>query len=107
MLDRLNPTIAELSQAIEQEVEKCPAAERLMTHHGVGALTAPVFVLIIGKQSGFQCGKQITTYLGLCAQRVLDTGPTLSERDLSPVHRKRSGLLGFAINASVEVTWSN
>ena len=29
LLDRLNPTIAELSQAIEQEVEKCPAAQRL------------------------------------------------------------------------------
>jgi Tfp pilus assembly protein PilF len=26
LLDRLNPTIAELSQAIEQEVEKCPEA---------------------------------------------------------------------------------
>ena len=24
LLDRLNPTIAELSQAIEQEAEKCP-----------------------------------------------------------------------------------
>ena len=27
LLDRLNPTIAELSQAIEQEVEKCPEAD--------------------------------------------------------------------------------
>jgi transposase len=35
-LDRLNPTIADLSQAIEQQVEKCPAAQRLMTHPGVG-----------------------------------------------------------------------
>jgi hypothetical protein len=26
LLDRLNPTIAELSQAVEQEVEKCPQA---------------------------------------------------------------------------------
>jgi hypothetical protein len=26
LLDRLNPTIAELTRAIEQEVEKCPAA---------------------------------------------------------------------------------
>ena len=34
LMDRLNPTIAELSQAIEQEVEKCPEAERLMTHPG-------------------------------------------------------------------------
>jgi transposase len=45
LLDRLNPTIAELSQTIEQEVEKYPAAQRLMTHPGVGALTALAFVL--------------------------------------------------------------
>jgi len=37
LLDRLNPTIAELSQAIECEVKKCPAAQRLMTHPGVGS----------------------------------------------------------------------
>jgi transposase len=30
LLDRLTPTIAELTQAIEQEVEKCPAAQRLL-----------------------------------------------------------------------------
>ncbi|HEY3618855.1 MAG TPA: transposase, partial [Candidatus Sulfotelmatobacter sp.] len=35
LLDRLNPTIAELSQAIEQEVEKYPEAQRLRTHPGV------------------------------------------------------------------------
>src|SRR5213594_1476497 len=40
LLDRLTPTIAELTQAIEQEVEKCPEAQRLQTHPGVGALTA-------------------------------------------------------------------
>ena len=45
LLDRLTPTIAELTQAIEQEVEKCPAAQRLQTHPGVGALTALSFVL--------------------------------------------------------------
>ena len=36
LLDRLTPTITELSQAVEQEAEKCPAARRLMTHPGVG-----------------------------------------------------------------------
>ena len=65
LLDRLNPTIAELSQAIEQEVEKCPEAQRLMTHPGVGPLTALAFVLIIGEADRFQCGKQIASYLGL------------------------------------------
>ena len=29
LLDRLDPTIAELSQAVELEVEKCPEAQRL------------------------------------------------------------------------------
>ena len=63
LLDRLNPTIAELSQAIEQEVEKCPEARRLMTHPGVGPLTALAFVLIIGEAERFQCGKQVASYL--------------------------------------------
>src|SRR6476661_6295619 len=49
LLDRLKPTIAELSQAVEQEVEKCPEAQRLATHPGVGPLTAMAFVLIIGR----------------------------------------------------------
>src|SRR5206468_9958187 len=38
LLDRLNPTIAELSQAVEREVEKYPEAQRLATHPGVGPL---------------------------------------------------------------------
>src|SRR5271169_3156161 len=65
LLDRLNPTIAQLTQAIDREVEKCPAARRLQTHPGVGPLTALAFVLIIGKADRFQCGKQIAAYLGL------------------------------------------
>jgi hypothetical protein len=47
LLDRLSPTIAELTQTIEQEAEKCPEAQRLRTHPGVGSLTALAFVLII------------------------------------------------------------
>jgi transposase len=65
LLDRLNPTIAELSQAVEQEVEKFPEAQRLATHPGVGPLTALAFVLIIGEAERFQCGKQVASYLGL------------------------------------------
>ncbi|MGA7566001.1 MAG: transposase [Terriglobales bacterium] len=63
LLDRLTPTIAELTAAIEQEVEKCPEAQRLQTHPGVNALTALAFVLIIGRAERFQCGKQIACYL--------------------------------------------
>jgi transposase len=65
LLDRLNPTIAELSTAIEQEAKKQAAVVRLMTHPGVGPLTGLAFVLIIGPPQRFRCGKQIGSYLGL------------------------------------------
>ena len=61
LLDRLNPTIAELNQAVDLEVERCRAAQRLMTHPGVGPLTALAFVLIIGEAGRFGCGKQIAS----------------------------------------------
>jgi transposase len=61
LLDRLNPTIAELSQAIEQEVEKCPEAQRLRTHPGVGSLTALAFVLReSGSVSVWQADRQLS-----------------------------------------------
>jgi hypothetical protein len=69
VLDHINPTIAELTRAIEQQAEKCPEAQRLMTHPGVGALTAIAFVLIIGEADRFGCGKQIASYLGLVPER--------------------------------------
>jgi transposase len=65
LLDQLNPRIAKLTQAIEEEVKRYPAAQRLRTHLGVGPLTALAFVLIIGQADRFQCGKQIASYLGL------------------------------------------
>ena len=61
LLDRLNPTIAELTKAIEREVEKCPQARRLQTHPGVGPLTALAFMLILGQADRFRCGKQIAS----------------------------------------------
>jgi hypothetical protein len=39
-------------------------SKRLMTHLGVGALTALAFVLIIGQADRFQRAKQVTSYLG-------------------------------------------
>src|SRR5450755_948156 len=46
LLDRMNPTIEELTRAVEQEARKRPEVLRLMTHPGVGPLTALAFVLI-------------------------------------------------------------
>jgi transposase len=40
LLDRLDPTVEELTAAVEREARKRPEAKRLMTHPGVGSLTA-------------------------------------------------------------------
>jgi hypothetical protein len=61
----MNPTIEELTAAVEQEARKRPEALRLMTHPGVGPLTALAYVLIIGTPERFHCGKQIGTYVGM------------------------------------------
>jgi transposase len=65
LLDRMEPTIKELTAAVEQEATRRPEALRLMTHPGVGAITALAFVLIIGEPERFQNGKKLSSYLGL------------------------------------------
>ena len=65
LLDQLTPKIQELTRALEDEVEKRPVARRLMTHPGVGPLTALAFELVIGTVERFRCGKQIASYAGL------------------------------------------
>src|SRR5262249_11550755 len=55
LLDRMNPTIEELTAAAAQEARKRPEALRLMTHPGVGPLTALTYVLIIETPTRFQC----------------------------------------------------
>jgi transposase len=100
LLDRLSPTIAELTQAIEQEAEKCPQAQRLMTHPGVGALTALAFVLIIGKAERFQCGKQISAYLGL----VPLEDSSGERRRLGHITKQGNSLLRFLLVEAAQVT---
>jgi transposase len=100
LLDRLNPTIAQLSQAIEQEAEKSPEARRLMTHPGVGALTALAFVLIIGKTERFQCGKQVAAYLGLVPLEK-SSG---NRRRLGHITKQGNSLLRFLLVEAAQVT---
>jgi transposase len=100
LLDRLNPTIAELSQAVEQEAEKCPAAQRLATHPGVGALTALAFVLIIGEAERFQCGKQVASYLGL----VPLEDSSGNRRRLGHITKQGSSMMRFLLVEAVQVT---
>jgi transposase len=100
LLDRLNPTIASLSQAVEQEVEECPAAQRLATHPGVGPLTAMAFVLIIGEADRFQCGEQVASYLGLIP--LEDSSG--NRRRLGHITKQGSSTLRFLLVEAAQTT---
>ena len=100
LLDRLSPTITELTQTIEQETEKCSEARRLRTHPGVGSLTALAFVLIIGSAERFQCGKQIASYLGL----VPSEDSSGDRRRLGHISKQGNALLRFLLVEAAQVT---
>ena len=100
LLNRLNPTIAELSQAIEHEAEKFSEARWLMSHPGVGPLTALAFVLIIGEADRFQCGKQVASYLGL----VPLEDSSGHRRRLGHITKQGSSMLRFLLVEAAQVT---
>jgi transposase len=93
LLDRLTPTIDELTVAVEQEARKWPEAQRLMTHPGVGPLTALAFVLIIGTPERFHRGKQIGSYLGLIPSEDSSGG----RQRLGHISKQGNALLRFLL----------
>ena len=100
LLDRLNPAIADLTQAIEREVENYPAAQRLRTHPGVGVLTSLAFVLILGDAERFRCGKQVASYLGL----VPLEDSSGNRRRLGHITKQGSSIVRFLLVEAAQVT---
>ena len=93
LLDRMNPTIEELTAAVEQEANKRAEALRLMTHPGVGPLTALAYVLIIGTPERFHCGKQIGTYVGMIPSEDSSAG----KQQLGHISKQGNSLLRFLL----------
>jgi transposase len=98
LLDQLDPNIDELSQAIGQEAEQMPEVKLLMTHPGVGPITALAFVLVIGSPERFNCGKQVASYLGL-----IPCEESSSERwRLGHITKQGNKLLRFLLGQSAQ-----
>lgn len=64
-LEEMDREIARLDQLVRREAEARPAAVRLMSHPGVGPVTALAFVLTIGDAGRFSRSRQVASYLGL------------------------------------------
>src|ERR1700737_3151153 len=100
LLDRIHPTIEELTAAVEHEAEKRPEVRRLMTHPGVGPLTALAFVLIIGSPERFRCGKQIGSYIGLIPCEDSSAG----HQRLGHISKQGNSLLRFLLVEAAQTT---
>ena len=98
LLDQMNPTIEALTVAAEQEAKKWPEVLRLMTHPGVGSLTALAFVLIIGTPERFPCGKQIGSYVGLIPSEDSSAG----HQRLGHVSKQGNALLRFLLGEAAQ-----
>src|ERR1700677_2753657 len=83
----------DLTRAIEREARRRSEAARLMTHPGVGPITALAFTLIIGTPQRFGCGKQIGSYVGLIPAEDSSAG----HQRLGRITKQGSTLLRFLL----------
>jgi transposase len=79
--------------AVEQQAKKWPEVLRLMTHPGVGPLTALAFVLIIGTPGRFRRGEQIGSYIGLIPSEDSSGG----RQRLGHISKQGNALLRFLL----------
>jgi transposase len=93
LLDGLHPRIQQLSLAVEQAAEQRPEVQRLMSHPGVGPITALAFVLILGVPDRFRCGKQVGSYLGLIPSEASSGG----RQRLGHISKQGNTLLRFLL----------
>jgi transposase len=100
LLDQLTPKIQDLTRKLEQEVERRPVTRRLMTHPGVGPLTALAYELVIGTPERFHCGKQIASYVGL----VPSEESSGDRRRLGHISKQGNALLRFLLVEAAQVT---
>ena len=94
LLDQLEASIVELDRAVAEQALVRPAARRLMTHPGVGPVTALAFTLTIGPAERFRRGKQIASYLGLIPSEYSSGG---RQQRLGHISKQGNSLLRFLL----------
>jgi transposase len=98
LLDQLDPKIAELTAAVEQEANQRHAVVRLMTHPGVGPITGLAYVLVIGTPDRFSCGKKIGSYTGLIPSEDSRAG----QQRLGHISKQGNALLRYLLGEAAQ-----
>jgi transposase len=92
-LDRMEAEMAELNRRVEEEASQRPAAVRLMTHPGVGPVTALAMVLTLGPAKRFRSAKQVGSYFGLIPSEHSSGG----RQQLGRISKQGSSFLRFLL----------
>lgn len=90
---QLQSPIDELDREVERQAQQRPPAQRLMTHPGVGPITALATEVFLGDPRRFADGKAVASYVGIVP----------SER--SSGGRQRMGRLSKQGNALLRFLW--
>ncbi len=92
-LDQAEAEIAALNRQVEEEVKQRPAALRLMTHPGVGPVTALAMVLTLGPAERFASGRKVGSYFGLIPSEDSSGG----RQRLGHISKQGSSFLRFLL----------
>jgi len=92
-LDEVEAEIGELDRRVAEEARQRPEAVRLMTHPGVGPVTALAMVLSLGPAERFGSGKQVGSYFGLIPSEDSSGG----KQRLGRISKQGSSFLRFLL----------
>ncbi len=92
-LDGLEVEIVELDRRVGEEARQRPEAVRLMTHPGVGPVTALAMVLTLGPAERFASAKQVGSYFGLIPSEASSGG----KQRLGRISKQGSPFLRFLL----------
>ncbi len=92
-LAELEAEIGRWQQRVEAEVRQRPAAVKLMTHPGVGPVTALAMVRTLGPAERFACPKQVASYFGLIPSEHSSGG----RQQLGRISKQGSSFLRFLL----------
>jgi len=92
-LQEMDEEIERLDAMVRKEAESRPAVMRLMSHPGVGPVTALAFVLTIGDVERFRRSRQVASYLGLIPSERSSGG----KQRLGHISKQGNPLLRFLL----------
>lgn len=92
-LDELEAEIVELDRRVMEEARQRPEAVQLMTHPGVGPVTALAMVLTLGPAQRFDSARQVGSYFGLIPSEDSSGG----KQRLGKISKQGSWFLRFLL----------